>query len=222
LWTPPCLLADPPLDLLHLTKARSALAQDRELAAFNLGVEVKDRSARLFGTLPTAELNRRAVEILRKLPELRDVRSEVAIDPERKPATEPSSPSHFLPEQPTPSPVSPASLTKGPAKREPVRLAWQFAPGMAPREAGIAEAPPAHSQLPVLAADLSLDQAIHVICRGEKRFAGLRHELRGRVVYLNGTVGAWDDAMALARAVSALPGVERVVLSQVLTSRSSE
>jgi hypothetical protein len=223
LWTPSLLRADPPLDLLHLTKARVALSQDRELAAFNLGVEVKDRTVRLFGTLPTADLDRRAVEILKKLPELREVRSEVSIDPEHKPAVEPSSPSHFLPEVTHPAPPVPsASLTKGSAKREPATLAWQFAPGMAPREEALRGAPPSPAQVLVFAADLSLDKAILIICRGEKSFAGLRHELRGRVVYLSGTVAAWDDAMALARAVSALPGVERVVLSQVRTCRSSE
>src|SRR5437588_658029 len=74
------LAPDRPLDLKHENQARTALAQDADVAGYNLGVEVKDRVATLWGTLPNTELNRRAIELLKKLPEFREVRSDVKMN----------------------------------------------------------------------------------------------------------------------------------------------
>jgi len=217
--------ADPPLDLQHANQARRALAQDRDLAAFNLGVEVEDRVATLWGTLPGDGLRRRAIELLKTLPEFRAVRSDIMIDPEHKPVVVPVSPSRFGPDEAPPDqPVPTGSLMKGMPKRDPQPLTWQYAPGQRPREEAPKEvlaSPATSGQMVVLAVDLSLDQAILVIRQGDKRFAALRHNVRGRAIYLSGTVTTWEDAMDLARAVSRLPGVERVVLAQVRTSSTS-
>jgi hypothetical protein len=222
------LAIDPPLDLKLVNKAQTALTQVPELNGFLLGVEVKDRVAVVFGTLPSAELDRRAVDVLKKIPDFRAVRSDVRIDPEKKPFVEPGSPSRFRPDAypPYQSTIPTGSLMKGPPKGEPpstdhrradaAPLAWQYAPGQGPRDE---PAPtPAAGNGNVVAVDLSLDQAILVIRQGNPRFAGVRHELRSRVVSLSGTVATWDDVMDLARAISRLPGVERVVVAEVRTT----
>jgi hypothetical protein len=210
--------SDPPLRLKLINQAHAALAEDHELAAFLLGVEVEDRVLTLYGKLPNAELRRRAADILKKLPEIRDVRNEITINPEQKPFVQAGSPSRYRSQEPAPPPTQPAgTLTKGTPNREPMQLTWQYAPGEGPQED---RKQAADTGATVRATELSLDQAIRVIRLGDKRFAGLRHELRGRVVYLNGEVATWDDVMALARIVSRLPGVERVVLTQVHTPHS--
>jgi hypothetical protein len=140
------------------------------------------------------------------------VRSVITLDPERKPAVEPSSPSHFGPREAPPAALPQGSLMKGTPLRDSPPFAWQYAPGET-QTSGPAQ---------VATVELSLDQALLVIRNGDKRFVGLRHQLRGREVYLSGSAANWDDVMALARAVARLPGIERVVLSQVRTSSSPE
>jgi hypothetical protein len=215
LWclSPSSVLADDPVHLRSEAKARRALLQDRELASYNLGVEVEDRVAYLWGTLPDDTLLRRAVDILRKLPEVREVRSLVRIDAERLPAIEAGLPSRFRPGKILATPPPPlGSLMKGVPRRDSPPFTWQYAPGQEP----------APSRLQVVSVELSLDQAILVIREGDSRFTRLHHELRGREVYLSGAVASWSDLMALAQAIARLPGVERVVLSQIRTAPAPE
>lgn len=61
--------------------------------------------------------------------------------------------------------------------------------------------------------------AVERLRRLDKRYQGLRAELHGRVVVLRGDVVRGEDAMDLARAVSRLEGVERVVLQQIRNRR---
>jgi hypothetical protein len=153
------------------------------------------------------------------MPEFRDVRNEITINPDQKPFVAPTSPSRYPSDAFPQTPVQPSgTLMKGAPNRDPVPLAWQYAPGEGPREVR-KQTPDAGAT--VHATEMTLEQALRVIHRGDKRFASLRHELRGRVVYLSGTVATWDDVMALAGIVSRLPGVERVVLTQVQTPHAN-
>lgn len=217
---------DPPLNVTLVNKAQTALAQLPELNGYLLGVQVQDREAVVFGTVPSAELERRALDVLKKMAEFRAVRSDLKINPEKKPFVEPGSPSRFRPDDYPPPPATfPAgSLMKGPPlsdrRVDAAPLAWQYAPGQAPREEPRQVTPPQPPATTsnVVTVDLSLDQAIRVIRQGNPKFAGVRHELKGRIVSLSGTVAAWDDVMDLARAVARLPGVERVVVAEVRTA----
>ena len=69
-------------DVLHTVAARRALYQDAQLAPLNLGVKVRNRVAVLWGPIPSLELARRAVEVLKALPELVAVQSELEIVPD--------------------------------------------------------------------------------------------------------------------------------------------
>src|SRR5262249_58720844 len=48
--------------------ARQSLQKDELLAALNLGVSVQSRTATLWGAIPSAELARRAEELVRQVP----------------------------------------------------------------------------------------------------------------------------------------------------------
>ena len=115
--------SDPPLDLKLINQARATLAQDREIEPFNLGVEVADRAATLHGKVPNAELRRRAADLLKNMPEFREVRNELTINPDQRPIVEPSSPSRYPSEEPSRALVVPGgTLMKGAPSRQPVPL----------------------------------------------------------------------------------------------------
>src|SRR5205823_1528722 len=61
-------------DILHTVLARRLLLQDTQLAPYNLGVTVRNRAAVIWGTVPTAELARRAHDVVRAAPEFVEVR----------------------------------------------------------------------------------------------------------------------------------------------------
>src|SRR5262245_4100572 len=68
-------------DVVHTLLARRALLQDGRLAPYNLGVKLQNREVVIWGTVPSAELAKRAEDLVRAVPEFVHVRSEVRIDP---------------------------------------------------------------------------------------------------------------------------------------------
>jgi BON domain len=68
-------------DVVHTLLARRALLQDARLAPYNLGVKLQNREVVIWGTVPSAELAKRAEDLVRGVPEFVHVRSEVRIDP---------------------------------------------------------------------------------------------------------------------------------------------
>jgi osmotically-inducible protein OsmY len=58
----------------------------------------------------------------------------------------------------------------------------------------------------------SLLQAVEAVRRKDDRFAQIRPEVKGGVIYLRGAVKHSEHLYELARAISLLPGVERVIL----------
>src|SRR5262249_43386471 len=104
-------------DFAHTALARQTLLRDPRLAGLNVGVKVHDRVAVLWGTVPTLDLARRAEELLRALPDFRQVRSELEIDSLRGLGNAADSPA-YLPEPhdsrtpkgpPVPAPVAPVA-----------------------------------------------------------------------------------------------------------------
>jgi hypothetical protein len=88
--------AKPPLpdaDSRLTALARGTLLEDRALAPYNVGVQVHDRVATLWGPLPSEALARRAMQLLRSLPELTAVRSELRVEPDTEPARRMRAPS---------------------------------------------------------------------------------------------------------------------------------
>jgi hypothetical protein len=64
----------PVLNLQHTLQVRKAFAQDKELAALNLGVTVENRIATLWGPAPSTELLNKAVKVARAVPDILEVR----------------------------------------------------------------------------------------------------------------------------------------------------
>ncbi len=103
-------------DILLTIKVRQALYRDEELRPHNIGVQVIDRVAILFGPVNSLDLGLRAESRLRGIIELRDVRNELDILetlpellPERVPAPAPVPGLEPRPARPAPG-VVPAEL----------------------------------------------------------------------------------------------------------------
>ncbi len=62
---------------------------------------------------------------------------------------------------------------------------------------------------------LPIAAAVEALRRKEERFRPIRPRVHGAQVYLHGTGSRWQDLFDFAKAVSLLPGVERVILQDV-------
>jgi len=231
---PPAIAGEP--DLRHELMARRVLLRDPLLGPLNLGVRVHRHVAFLWGTVPSAELARRAVGILMKqIPEFTEVRNELQIQPldittspvpaPKRPAPLPAVPRPLAPPtgvltkqgtqspQVTPSPVG-YPQWKPPdqaAFAPPDRQAGPLLPTIAiprPPVAPIAATPPGEW----------LIEAVTRVQRSDPRFRQLRPEVRGQTVRLDGSVERWADVYDLAQRITQLRGVERVVLSDIQTT----
>src|SRR4051812_132510 len=69
----------PVRDVMYTIQARRLLLDDPDLGPLNLGVQVRDRVATLWGPVPTAELALKAELRLRNLVELLEVRNELSV-----------------------------------------------------------------------------------------------------------------------------------------------
>jgi hypothetical protein len=76
---------DPLRDVQQTIQARKLLADDPDLAAWNIGVTVHNRVATLWGPAPSAEVAFRAELALRSVIELAEVRNELHITDAVKP-----------------------------------------------------------------------------------------------------------------------------------------
>ncbi len=125
------------------------------------------------------------------------------------------------------SPVKPESLTES-KHRMPERFA-KFT-GWGPPQPKTESDPPIAVSLgvPITRAPIApivpvtnndLIAAAQKLRDADVRFRELRVDVDGNVVHLRGSVRRWEDAFDLAGAVSRLPGVERVVMGEVVTNR---
>src|SRR5947209_10088994 len=78
-------LGDPLRDVRQTIQARKLLADDPELAAWNIGVTIQDRVATLWGPVPSAEIAFRAELCLRTVIELAEVRNQLFVSEALKP-----------------------------------------------------------------------------------------------------------------------------------------
>jgi osmotically-inducible protein OsmY len=227
-------------DLQQEVMVREALAQDSRLQPLNLIVRVKDRVATLSGPVPSRELARRALDVARKMPELREVRDKMSVQSEdagqmlprplKMPGITPPGMMlpPFAPAPPNvPEPKNAQHVAVGvwlPVHPEPdprplhgvALLPWitpqpSLNEAMSrPKDTSLAKA----TDQPDAAA---VSSAVQSVIEGEERFRRLRFEVKQGKVYLSGSVSRWADFEDLARAVMRIPGVERVVLRGVKT-----
>ncbi len=228
---PPAPAGPPPADAardafrdLQLTvHARRALQGDPALAALNVGVRVRGGVATLWGPVPSADLVPKAVKRVESVQGVLGVRSELYVaTPEKKfePLPIPLAAGEPLrTESASPDPVSGALTGRTVKASEVYRDA--AAPPSTYRPVTLAPpirvpspdpAPAARPAMPAAATTPEpLPVAVDRLRRGDPRFRPLRAEVRGDTVILSGSADRGEDVMALATAVSRLPGVGRVV-----------
>jgi osmotically-inducible protein OsmY len=208
------------VDLRYTVLARQALDEDKDLAALDLGVRVRNRVATLWGPVPTAELERRAVARLTRIAELAGVRSEMHVDPEAVPSKRglPARPEAPLANGPRSVPPSRGVLMKTPGKpavaAEP---AAQKTPAKAPGVDGLSQ--PSSVKLLTPTSTAAIEAAVRQLQQGE-RFRRIRFQVREGQVHLSGVVHRWQDLHELSRAIGRIPGVQRVILHDVQTDPS--
>lgn len=128
----PALAAPPSVDDVILTiKIRQMLYRDDDLRPHNIGVQVVDRVAILFGPVPSLDVGLRAESRLRGLIELRDVRNDLDVVtplpellPERIPAPAPLPGLEPRPQRPGLGSDVPAEVRSRPA----VTMIWSGRP----------------------------------------------------------------------------------------------
>lgn len=220
--------------------ARQALYQDETLAPLNLGVSVRNHVATLWGPVASAALSRRAANRLRSVPGIENVVNQLVVEDPRDPLVE------FL-KTPRPRKLTPVLEAPGvdgsrpagsPSSRvttapKPVPVAVlaerEIRQGATPSRLSSLESerkivvtmptiplptPPANS--------VSLDeliQSVEHLRQGNVRLSRVRAEVEAGTVRLRGSVQSWEDLFELARGISLLPGVERVILQDVKTER---
>jgi hypothetical protein len=226
-------------DLQLLLRARQALEQDESLGAYGLGVSVRDRVATLWGQVPNEAVSERARERLRQVPGLSAVRAQVHVQPEKS-AADVARLWSLKDRVPLSEPVESKPMRSQRAmacspwtpRRDALDYTGEDTPAPPRSVNSLASStilnaippsaepllPPLHVPAAPLAktqAASDLDRAVQTLQQSDLRFRRVVWQVRGRVVTLRGTVSSWDDVYDLARLLSRLPGVERVVLEAV-------
>jgi osmotically-inducible protein OsmY len=200
-------------DLDHEMLAWQALQSDPKLGPLNLCVKVRDRVATLWGPVPTRDLAERAVNTLRKLPEIASVRNQMMLQFAEDTVYPPM---QLMPPRPGPAPLTDSSE----------KLAWQpalpEAPGPGPKNVAMSPpvtAPVSRAKDIVAPADppdtAAVSSAVQSLIQSDERFARIRYEVKQGKVYLGGAVYRWSDLRELSLAVTNIPGVEAAVLREV-------
>jgi hypothetical protein len=189
-------------DITLTVHARKALGDDPELGALNLGVRVQDNVAVLWGPAPSDELKRRAVEVVKKVKGVHEVRDADVYIAAARPAggppipPPPDEPTRTESASPNPDPGTPGALTAKPDAEAPIPV--------------VVLCPPSPAEGPPLIDGLA--PAVEVVRRGDPRFAALDCRVEGDVVTLSAGQSRPGDVMAFARAISHLPGLSRIVV----------
>jgi hypothetical protein len=220
-------------DLLLTAQARQLLFEDSKLSDLNLGVVIRGRVAVLWGPVPSEELAQRAIDRVKTLFEVIDVRNQMVVSPERFPERFPQRPL-FLPDQPPKPfpPVAPSGVltTRAPEEKrsEPqaAELLWRPAAGIQlpgkPAPAETLPSLPSSIWVPLanpeakttvsLKQSQLLERTVRELVQSDPRFGAIQVEVRGHDVHLRASRTKMPILHELSRAVSRVPGVEGVHL----------
>jgi hypothetical protein len=229
---PPWLVAGPPrwsaapqptLRDSHLTlHARQALMEDPQLARLYLGVSVRLGVATVWGPVPSEDLARHAVDLLRRVQGLLDVRSQMYVGSAGETAAEvprasPGRPAlpPFLPLEPRSGGALMGRAGEAGTAKPPRRPGGGydsltgFDVGSArPLSEAVSLLPP----VPPTDPSSQLPPAIEQLRQSNPRFQLVRIEAEGGAVHLHGKPVDREAMLALAESISRLPGVKRVFL----------
>lgn len=199
--------------------ARKALSEDAALARLNLGVNVRDGIATVWGPVPSNDLSRKAVQKLEGVKGVLQVRSDLYLLGPRKEDEFPDLP--FVFETPTQSESASPNFDSGTIQN----LAATVYPGF-PTETPASTLQASVSLLPPVAMaqgakpgaavvsqtrDL-VTAAIERLRKADDRFRPITCEIKDGAVLLRPAQGRSEHVMAFAQAISQLPGVDRVVV----------
>jgi hypothetical protein len=210
-----------PRDWVVTTQARKALQKDAQLSTCRIGVSVKDKVATIWGSIPNADMIKRAEEALKKVPGIVAVISECRIVPAddpipqavadavKKAQGDPGT-SAKLPLPPPAAPTGRVVTAKPPEGFVPRPNTETGNPAVPSQPAAVLLNPVPTSGIQVNAAD-PLESAR----LSDKRFKDLVLELRGGVVRVSGSAARMKDAVDLAEKINDLPGVRQVILGNV-------
>jgi osmotically-inducible protein OsmY len=203
---PSRIVGDADRDLRQTMQARQLLADEPELAGFNIGVSVHNRVATLWGPVPSAEVAFRAELVVKTMYELTAVHNDLfvseLVEPKRMPLKM-NIPPKLLPESVPPKLPEPRSmfgapgmLTGGDSKRPADKLILGLPQPEAPSVTG----------------DEQLATAVRNLLESKAAYRDVQFIVKDGRVYLR-TLSADDTALqSAARAVSRLPNVAGVVL----------
>ncbi|MBI2804993.1 MAG: hypothetical protein HYX68_08430 [Planctomycetes bacterium] len=219
-------------DVRHTLAAQKLLADDPELAVWNIGVTVTNRVGVLWGPVPSADLAYRAEMRLRILVELVEIRNDLFVSPlvepmrvplkiDNPPAAFPEEPRPRLPARPRTAPGAPGKLTgqdRGASKKAGPASKTEKPPTIEvlPPEK-LDPAPVLPRRLPAGKSSRNLEAQIRDLLQSKSTYRPVEFAIEGRRVFLKSTeVDALHEA---ARAISRLPSVESVVLQDRPPSR---
>jgi osmotically-inducible protein OsmY len=200
----------PPSDQQLALQARYALWDNPTWEKLNLGVTVRQGVAFLSGPVPSSAVADEAIERLRKVTGIRDVKNETYLPPSDEPLSR-SMPHPVTTQRPSVSVVS--AVVTPESVPPPVRAAGVTAPQKTP---AVMLGPPV-AAVPVKR--MSLPEQIEALRFGDRRYQNIRVELRDGVVILRGRVARSSDAWDFAATVRQLPGVGGVVQSVMTDPR---
>lgn len=202
--------------------ARRMLADDNLLGPLNVGVIVRNRSATVWGSAPSVEAADRAVKLVRQVPGIAQVTNELVVEKPGDPLFD------FLRNTPTPLPGQEPSA-------QPRRTAHDSAPAQAEHAGARRSVSPTSQSRPSAAPETNivlmpaiplpmrphassvtsdeLNRQIERLCRSSHRYRNVQFTCTQGVVHLHGTVERSEDLIELARAISHIAGVERVVMA---------
>jgi osmotically-inducible protein OsmY len=205
--------SDPARDCRLTLRARQVLQQDMALTGItHLGVTVRGGVAVVWGSVPSGDVARRAEMLVRQVPGVFDVRNELQVEPPDDPIVQ------FLQSRPGQVASTPSRQWVS-ANRPPAVLTArpdEPTPSATPSN-GVTLLPPTATTAPTATARADLAARIAAAQQSDPRYLGIVVDVQQGVVRLGGTVMRWEDLFELARAISQLPGVERVILHDVRT-----
>lgn len=225
-------------DQTRVLEVRAALAEIPELANLNLGIEARQGTIRVWGSVPRAEVKTQISQILRDKPGIEKVINECHITPPPDPLVArveelmkkangandeefaplvaipaPGTRTHFSGDQPdvVPPPLPPPMMEVT-SQPKPIKRPIATPVG---RTTGITVklSPPEPAHVPASGTDLltQLEQAR----QRDPRFERMNIKLRNDVVYLSGWVPRERDIWDLAEDLADVPGVKRVVIKEI-------
>jgi osmotically-inducible protein OsmY len=211
-------------DMQIVLRIRRALMTDEVLGPQNVGVIVRDGTATLWGPLTSPDEIRRALKAVGEVRGVRSVQSELYIAKD----TRPLPPVFVLPETTTPDRAPPADALAS-ARPQTILIKRDRLPSNlpatddnppslpAPRTALLLAPVPlnarAEEPTTVTAARTEgVSAAIDRLQKADARFGQIDAEWRDGTIILRGKRHDASAAMAFARLLSDVPGVERVVL----------